>query len=225
MSYCLKCKKKTPDLEPTIQGKRLSAKCACGSKKSAFVKSSTQNGGRAIDVKLAEETYKTTPAQEIDGYKLDTGLSKDSGKTLVYHNPDTNDTIVAHRGTKLSDKNDLKNDAKILIGTYKDSKRVKNATEITDAAAEKYKDSHISHTGHSLGGTTADIVAAKRGHDVYVYNPGTSPIFNAGKKTKGKRELNTTLIDPISVYSIMNPKGLTLHWPKSLNPHSLSNFK
>jgi hypothetical protein len=225
------CKKQTPDLSPAVvkvgNRCRQESKCACGCKKNKFIKNNNQEGGREIDVKLSNEAYQDKPADEIDGYKLDTELSKPSGKILTYHNPEKNDTIFAYRGTRLSDKNDLLNAGRIFLGTFEDSNYVKNGIEITKKAEDKYKGSTFSHTGHSKGGTAADIVAGKfNNHDAYLYNPGASPIGGTDyKKTKGKRELNITGVDPISVYSIMNPKGLTLHWPKSLNPHSLSNFK
>jgi hypothetical protein len=184
-----------------------------------------QEGGREIDAILANESYEENPREEIDGYILDKDLSKKSGKILTYHNPETNDVIIAHRGT--ADLNDVKNDLYgVVFGQLDKTKRYQNAKEITEKAIDKYKDANINHSGHSLGASFADRLAGEYKNDVYLYNPGTSPISaaNAYKRTKKTRELNTTLIDPVSINSIWNPRGLKLHFPKSINTHSMSNF-
>jgi len=172
-----------------------------------------------IDVLLSREAYKDVSAKTVGQYVLDEQLS--NRKTKVYHNPTDNKTIIAHRGT--SGKTDLINDFKVLTGTYDNSRRVHNATVISRAAAAKYQ-GPILQTGHSLGGTTAQIVGGKTNTEVDTYNKGTSPFENY-KSTTAKQTHNITVVDPISAVALVKNKGVEVTAPKHINVHSISNFQ
>jgi hypothetical protein len=204
----------------------------------------SQSGRGDIDIKLSSEAYRKPEdrAENVDGYQLDKGLS--NKKTLVYNNPNTKQTIVAHRGTVLTDKNDLKNDAKLLTGNLESSKRVKNATKITKEAEKKYSDSQLSSTGHSLGSAVAQRASkgvSVENSKVTGYNSAVTPLDavknimnnkecknNNSEKCRRLRnvELNTTGIDPVSGLALLGHAGTTkVKKPKSINTHSLSNFQ
>jgi len=221
-TYCLKCKHKTDDknVQTHLENNRVreTSECVnCDTKKSKFVP--RQKGGGDLEQKLSSEAYKDNSADNVDGYVLDKELS--NRKTKVYSHPETKHTVVAHRGTK--DKSDLLNDVKIVLGKYDKSKRVENATAIADKAKAKYGD-NITNTGHSLGGTTASIVAGKTNSKVETYNKGASPLENYKQTTK-KAEHNITGVDPISVSTLLkNPGSVKLKLPTKLNVHGLANF-
>lgn len=242
--YCIKCKtstKNVPDSESIIEGKRMrmTALCACGTKKSSFIKS--QKGGDAIHAELSNETYKENPRKEVEGYLLDEELS--NKKTKVYHNPEKKDTIIAHRGSRITEKGDIKADVLIATSTLdENSKRVKRATNVVKKADEKYEGS-ITNTGHSLGGTVAKKVALQLPVEksrVEAYNAGAGPgelligKYNQAKcalinseECKKLRNVTDNLVigDPISTANLTNKVGkIKLVAPKSANPHSLANF-
>jgi hypothetical protein len=231
--FCLKCKERTDTVHEEQKGNRMTGLCmSCGTKKSVFTKK--QKGEGEIHQKLSQAAYDKEAKPEVDGYKIDESLS--NKKTRVYHNPETKDTIVSHRGTDPKDKNDLKNDALLTLGLLnkKTSKRVKNADDITKKATDKYGD--VTNVGHSLGGYVAKE-SQKKGQKVEAYNAGASPITAAVDVVKGivsKKERNKqknvtdnlTVIDPISISNLLNPlskKKVTA--PTKVNIHSIDNFK
>ena len=109
------------------------------------------------------------------GYSLDTELS--GGKYRVYSHPER--TLVAYRGTQLSDFEDLSDDLGIATANYNTS-GFKSGRDIADAARKKYN-RPIHHTGHSLGGTKALTNARRYEETATAFNPGSSPIgLNAG---------------------------------------------
>ena len=126
-TYCLKCKLKTEDKNPrTIQEdnrtRQISSCASCNTPKSKFVK--TLRGDGKLEAKLSDEAYRDNSRDDVEGYILDRELS--NRKTKVYHNPNTNKTVVAHRGTK--DSSDLMNDVRVVFGTYDKSKRPRRNT-------------------------------------------------------------------------------------------------
>jgi len=271
MIHCMKCKERTPDVGENVVSAggrtRMTATCGkCGGKKSQFIKSAgilpgepfsnfvrkgslsrlrtsrRQSGGADIHAQLSQEAYTDQSANNVDGDVLDTQLS--TKKTQVYHNPEKNDTVVSHRGTKPSDKNDLKNDALITLGILNKntSKRVKNATEISKKAESKYTGSKVTQAGHSLGGAVAKEVGKNmsvNNSSVEAYNAGASPLdivkntYNKVKcsvsnsndcKRLKKQTDNLTVVDPISISNLSSVGKKNIVAPSSLNTHSLSNF-
>jgi Lipase (class 3) len=246
MTYCISCKKKTSTEDEHIvnDGKRsrkIGTCTTCGKSKSQFI--ARQGGKGEIDAKLSQEAYKDNSADNVDGYQLDKELS--NRKTKVYHNPETKKTVVAHRGTKVTDKKDLLNDVLVATGLLSSStsNRVKNATDIAKKAESKYKDSDIKNTGHSLGGTVASEVGKSlsvKNSAVETYNKGASPLdigkniynkvkcslSNSDECKKAKNQThNITGIDPISVSNLLHAGKTNIVKPTKLNVHSLSNFK
>jgi hypothetical protein len=191
---------------------------------------------------FSQEAYSKTPRESLNGYNLDKSLS--NKKTLTYHNPETKQTYIAHRGTDPRDKKDLKNDFLITTGLLNKytSKRVRNAEKIAKGAQAKYG-SNITNTGHSLGATMAEKTGKKlnvENSKVVGYNPGMSPLdipkgmyqkaksyFNPNSESSQKLKnvtRHTTGVDPISMSGMVHAGKTVLHKPKQLNVHGLSNF-
>jgi len=176
--------------------------------KSAFAGSGKVDKSHVQHAKMAEQQYK--PTTEIEGYNV------------VHHDPEDHFTIyddgnvnyVAYRGTKLSDWSDIKHDMNIIKGDYHKSERIKR---INDKLSGKLKRKKVVHVGHSLGGTTADIIATQRGDESVTFSKGTSPFLNYGSK----RNTNyATTFDPISIFDFNKKRVKT----KKFNIHSSSNY-
>ena len=101
------------------------------------------------------------------GYSLDPELSSNRHRT--YYKKDK--AIVAYKGTNPLNRDDLDADAAIAIGTHRNHRQFKEASDIATRAKGKYK--NITTTGHSLGGTKAIESANDVGGRAIVFNPGT----------------------------------------------------
>jgi len=196
-----------------------------------------------ISLQLSRGAYNPNAEANIGGYQLDTALS--NKKTRTYHNPETKQTYISHKGTDPKDRNDLKNDFLITTGLLNrnTSKRVRNAENIARSAQEKYGN-NITNVGHSLGGTMAEQTGRRlrpENSAVVGYNPGMSPL-NVGKglfqkasaylnpnsnKTQKLQNVtrHTTGVAPISMGGLFHAGNTVVHKPTSFNPHGLSNFK
>ena len=122
---------------------------------------------------LSSEAYKDeiSRSTSLNGYNLDASLG--NKYTAVYVRPDTNETIVAFRGTK--DVSDLAPDLDIALGR-RSHPRFREAEELVDRVEKKYN-KKARLTGHSLGGTVADYVSERRGNNATVFNPGSNPLL------------------------------------------------
>lgn len=109
------------------------------------------------------------------GYQIDESLS--GAKHVTFHKDGKG--VVAYRGTKPTDSEDLISDAAIGIGAEDKNKRFQDSLNIADQAAQKY--GTVEFTGHSLGGSIAKHVSKKRKYSSTVFNPGVSP-FDFGSE-------------------------------------------
>lgn len=202
-----------------------------------------QGPGGDISLQLSRAAYNPNAEANIGGYQLDPTLS--NRKTRTYHNPETKQTYISHRGTDPSHLGDLKNDFLIATGLLNSntSKRVRNAENIAQQAQAKYGN-NITNVGHSLGGTMAEKTAQRlrpENSRVVDYNPGMSPLdvgkglyqkassyFNPNSNKTQKLQnvtRHTTGVDPISMGGLFHAGNTVVHKPTSFNPHGLSNFK
>lgn len=202
-----------------------------------------QGPGGDISLQLSRAAYNPNAEANIGGYQLDPTLS--NRKTRTYHNPETKQTYISHRGTDPSHLGDLKNDFLIATGLLNSntSKRVRNAENIAQQAQAKYGN-NITNVGHSLGGTMAETIGQKlrpENSKVVGYNPGMSPLdvgkglynkaytyFNPNSaKTQKLQNVtrHTTGVDPISMGGLLHAGQTVMHKPTSINSHGLSNFK
>ncbi len=202
-----------------------------------------QGPGGDISLQLSRAAYNPNAEANIGGYQLDPTLS--NRKTRTYHNPETKQTYISHRGTDPSHLGDLKNDFLIATGLLNSntSKRVRNAENIAQQAQAKYGN-NITNVGHSLGGTMAETIGQKlrpENSKVVGYNPGMSPLdvgkglynkaytyFNPNSAKTQKLQNVTrhaTGVDPISMGGLLHAGQTVMHKPTSINPHGLSNFK
>ena len=165
----------------------------------------------------------------IEGYKLDTQYSYNNGSTIV--RPDGS-AILAYRGTRPTNLDDLNADASILAGQHRTNiphPRFIEANNHYQFVKNKY--SNLDITGHSLGGTIADYVARQNNEKAVVFNPGETPFSSNVIGESNTRIYRTNTHDLVSFSNSMYshaknirvvPQTDTLSsW---LGSHNLSNF-
>lgn len=122
---------------------------------------------------MLKASYKDAP-ERIDDFVIDRSLSGQYG--VVYHNPITGQTVVAHRGTK--EAIDWTNNAMYALGGYKYTNRYKWGKKMQQAAEKKYGASNISTIGHSQSG----VLTRELGKN-------TKEIINLNPAYKGEKPL------------------------------------
>jgi len=162
----------------------------------------------ASDVsKFVEESYKKPKESEeqVGDFVLDKELS--TRKAKVYHDPKTNKTIVANRGTTgtVSDwTNNLRYGADLATGNlfnfYNKSDRMKQAEKVQKEAIKKYGkvDTNI---GHSQSGVITRNLN-KKGLTGEVININPATFYDKPKKNE---KVYRSTYDPVSFFS----KGAT----------------
>ena len=162
-----------------------------------------QVGGKisAKDFELMlKETYKSPDKRDkhIGDYYIDESLS--TPENVVYHNPKTNETKVAYRGTE-GTLADWSNNAKYALGLHNTTKRYKRSNEIQKQVEQKYGTDQLDVLGHSQSGAFAQEIG-KNAKNVVVLNPASHPLYSP--KTK-----NTTVVrskgDSVSALKYLNP--------------------
>ena len=149
------------------------------------------------------------------GYILDEELSSDNAQVFS----DGKHSVLAYRGTVLTDKKDIQADKSILLNNYQDNEDFKKAENVYERTRAKYGD-NILLTGHSLGASKSIHVSKKYGNKSnVVFNPGSSPF--ASMETKATKVYNVKG-DPITLGL---DKSNVLVKPLGINPHTLNNYE
>jgi len=163
--------------------------------------------------------------KNIGGWIQDEELS--TNKSKVYTDPETGQTVVAHRGTT-GTISDWSNNAAYALGgetLYKTTDRYKQAKGVQKAAEKKYGRDNLITIGHSQGGLQAELLG-KKGDEVITLNKATRPFSNTPSKNQTDIRTTTDLVSamnpfssaPNTIYTTLkgyNP--LRAHAPSSLN--------
>ena len=199
--------------------------------------------GGDFEYDASRESYQKPNERKknIDSFVYDSSLS--NLKTAVYISYDDKIILIAHRGTVLSDAEDIADDLAILSGTFNLTNRYKKALKLNKLIYDKFPAYRIINTGHSLGAKVASEVAKKQklinseavlysnpssfydlGHNVYdTAKCSINPKSNYCKKLKNQ-ESHLTKYDPISILSFTGLSKNKVHDVKKHNPHTLKNF-
>jgi hypothetical protein len=134
------------------------------------------------------------------GYILDTELTNPR-ENIVAYSPFDNKLLYISNGTDFRNVEDVGNDALILLGSQKESGRIRDEKQLLTKAREKYKNSKLIMASHSLGGQIQHNIAPSDAR-VVTYNPAYS--FN--QKVRPNFENYRTQGDIISTFA---PKANT----------------
>jgi tetratricopeptide (TPR) repeat protein len=127
----------------------------------------------------------------------DSQFAKNDYFGIAYRNKNTNELVIAHRGTKTL--KDLKSDMHIALG--KVPEHYEPAKLFLTRVKEKYGNPYISHTGHSLGAVLAELLAYEDGTSAVTFDsPGTRNILENLRGT----EFDNQRIDVITFMSTPN---------------------
>lgn len=162
------------------------------------------NGG-----KLAVSTFKNLltasydkKIKNIDGFIQDEKLSTKTSK--VYYNPETGQSVVAHRGT--SGFTDWFNNAVYAYGgekLYKMTPRYKEAERVQQEASKKYGNENLTTIGHSQGGLQSELLGGES-NEVITLNKATRPFSN--HKNENQYDIRTSG-DVVSILNPFQPKN------------------
>ena len=186
------------------------------------------NGNDAEQIQRSLDTY-------LENYTFDAEYSNNNASTFI--RPDGT-AIIAYRGTRPTNLDDLNTDASILAGQHLTDiphPRFIEAQDHYNIVKNKYN--FVDLTGHSLGGTLAHYVGRMNDERAVVFNPGETPFSTSiipASQTHNTRIYRTNTFDIVSfansMYSNSNNirvvpqtegSGVFDSW---LNSHSLLNF-
>ena len=137
---------------------------------------------KSILARASSDVYNVSQnRRSIGEYQYLPGISGE--RTAVYSAPDR--TIVAHRGLT-NDRNDIFNTfGRVMIGRQIGPQRLQDAHQVAHSVIKLGKSLH--HTGHSLGGATARIIAKQRREPNTTFNRWTGFIQNPENARASKR--------------------------------------
>jgi hypothetical protein len=183
-------------------------------------------GGDGIGGSLANEdlqallakSYSKNP-EDYKDFKVDKSLS--GQRVQVYHNPTTQQTIVAHRGTS-SIPNWIENVA-YAVSNDKSGKAFQHSKKIQDQAYQKYGKENITTIGHSKGALHAQEYG-KEGKEVITLNKPvniTDALFT--RVPKSQTDIRTQY-DPVSFLRPFQ-RGSKVETIKSTTKNPLAEHK
>jgi hypothetical protein len=162
------------------------------------------NGNDAEQIQKSLDTY-------MDGYVFDPEYSNNNASTFIRPN---GTAILAYRGTRPSNFDDLNTDASIVMGQHRTDMphpRFVEAVNHYDYVKNKYN--NVDLTGHSLGGTLADYVGRMHDEKAVVFNPGESPFSLSvipASNTSKTRIYRTNTFDIVSFSNSMYPHAQSI---------------
>jgi hypothetical protein len=125
------------------------------------------NNNDADQIQKSLDTY-------MEGYTFDKEYSNNNASTFI--RPDGT-AILAYRGTRPTNLDDLNADASILAGQHRtDIPHPRFVEAVNHYNYVKNKYPQLDLTGHSLGGMLADYVGRMNDEKAVVFNPGETPV-------------------------------------------------
>jgi len=172
--------------------------------KGGALKASTLKG-------LLQSGYKHPNEQvkELDGYVRDDSLS--GRRHQVYHNPQTGEAVISHRGTE-STAADWLNNAAYATGLYKFTNRYKVAKDAQQKAEQKYGSNNLTSIGHSQGAMLAGDLGKNSKQIVAVDRPAKISEVLFGKTGKNHQDIRTSkdLVSSMIPFQKMTNKPITI---------------
>ena len=183
------------------------------------------NGNDAEQIQKTLDTY-------LEGYTFDPDYSTNNASTFI--RPDGS-AILAYRGTRPTNFDDINTDASILAGQHRtDTPHPRFVEAVNHYNYVKAKYDNVDLTGHSLGGTLADYVGRMHDERAVVFNPGET-LFSLSvipaSQTSKTRIYRTNTFDVVSFANSMYPHAQSIRVvPQTdsqsdwFGSHNLTNF-
>jgi len=183
------------------------------------------NNNDADKIQKALDTY-------MEGYTFDPEYSNNNASTFI--RPDGS-AILAYRGTRPTNFDDLNADASILAGQHRtDTPHPRFVEAVNHYNFVKNKYSQLDLTGHSLGGTLADYVGRMNDEKAVVFNAGETPFSLSvipKSQTSKTRIYRTNTFDIVSFANSMYPHAQSIRVIPQIDTneswfgsHNLTNF-
>ena len=155
----------------------------------------------------------TNPATNSSFEVIDQIVESANGfSATVFRNINTNEYTMAYRGTELTDPNDFRTNARMVVSSK--NNQFEEAKRFTDeqikAILASDPNAKIIFTGHSLGGSLAQYIAYETGHKAVTFNSfgAKSSIQNTDNFDSQKFEKNsnnvTNIINTSDVVSVIS---------------------
>jgi hypothetical protein len=163
--------------------------------------------------KVLNSSYEANPTDATRNLKVDKELS--GKRTKVFHDADTGQTVVAHRGT--ASIQDVGTDIGLAVGFR--GKRFAHAKKVQKQAEKKYGTEKLDTVGHSLGGIVAEEVGGNS-KNVITFNKA---VVNPNRRNLKNQTDVKTSADPVSVLNRFSSNKAHVIPSQKFNP--LNPFK
>lgn len=150
-------------------------------------------------------SYHKDNAEIPEGYSLDESFVNPNTGFYADVLVGEDDVIIAYRGT--DSENDVDDD--VAMSRSRIPAQTRDALDLYNKVKNEYPEKDITLTGHSLGGSLADIVGALNDELAVSFNAyGVGDIFNEGTTIKDKNVVNYVNIqDSITMINGKNHIG------------------
>ena len=160
--------------------------------------------------------------RNVDGFQQDRELSTKTSK--VYVNPETGQTVVAHKGT--AGILDWGNNAIYALGgakAYKHTSRFKEAQQVQKQAHEKYGN-ELTTIGHSQGGLQAELLG-KKGLETITLNKATRPFANRPSSNQYDIHTQGDIVSSLNPFQQYNEQNIIESNLNPLSAHSIDTLQ
>lgn len=172
-------------------------------------------------------SYRGNNSRLPHGYRVIESVNNDDNGFYADVLSDGDNIIIAYRGTEISSPEDLENDYYML--QKKLPMQTIDALKLYDKVERVYPNKTISLTGHSLGGSLAEIVSGIRGAFAVTFNAyGIRDMFKSGTILKEDNIINyVNEWDPVSMKNAENLIGKTyaVNYNKRRSPHDAESME
>ena len=145
---------------------------------------------------------------KVGDFILDSKLSTKTSK--VYHNPNSGQTVVAHKGTE--GILDWGNNAVYALGgktAYKLTPRYKEAEKVQKQAEKKYGRQNVSTIGHSQGGLQAELLGGKS-KEIITLNKATRPFESNTNKNQTDVRSGRDVVSALNPFEKKSSKNIEI---------------